>query len=120
MRCFLLPLPLPLHPAASVHSNPFLSLSVTSKLKHKNSFILSYIVLYKTQLTEAKRPGPNLNLRFDAPEPERSSGQLVQLEGFGRLLSLRIRTLHLNYIAVLTQDQQPVFTLAEIFTDLKK
>lgn len=69
----------------------------------------------KTLQTKAKnRPSPDLDSRFDAPEPESSAGYFRQLEGFGRLVGLWIRTLNLDHMTILTQDEQPVFTLCKI------
>lgn len=65
----------------------------------------------KTLQTKAKT---DLDSRFDAPEPERSAGQFRQLEGFVWLLGLWIRTVHLDHVTALTQDEQPVFTLCKI------
>lgn len=55
----------------------------------------------------------DLDSRLDAPKPEGSAGQLRQLEGFVRLLGLGIRTLDLNHMTSLTQDEQPVFILGK-------
>lgn len=58
---------------------------------------------------------PYLNLRFDAPEPENSTGQIKQPEGFGWLWGIQVGTGHLHNVTTLTQDEKPIFSLRESF-----
>lgn len=57
------------------------------------------------------RLSKDLDLRFDAPEPEGPAGQLRQVECFGWLLGLGVGTLHFKHMTGLTQDEQAVVTL---------
>lgn len=54
-----------------------------------------------------------LNLRLDAPEPEKPGWQLRHQVGFGWLWGIQVWRRHLHNVTTLTQDEKPVFTLCE-------
>ncbi len=64
------------------------------------------------------RTSPDLDLRFNASERETSPGQFRQMETFVQLLGLWIRTLHLDHMAGLAEDEQSVFTLRKIIKEI--